>query len=161
MYSDTKAGPHMTTNSHQTDKIDRTDQKTILVGVTDIFFYTKVRDALMAKGYQIERARTQQEVVEKASATIPSAFVVNMNDERFNALQALESLKADARLRAIPILAFANHEEVDTFNRARALGVTKIVSRNEFSFRLRDLVEEVISAQPSAISSQLNPKAEG
>ena len=151
----------MTTNSHQTDKIDRTDQKTILVGVTDIFFYTKVRDALMAKGYQIERARTQQEVAEKASATIPSAFVVNMNDDRFDALQALESLKADARLKTIPILAFANHEEVDTFNRARALGVTKIVSRNEFSSRLRDLVEEVISAQHSAISSQLNPKAEG
>ena len=151
----------MTTNSHQTDKIDQTDQKTVLVGVTDIFFYTKVRDALMAKGYQIERARTQQEIAEKASATIPSAFVVNMNDDRFDALQALESLKADARLKTIPILAFANHEEVDTFNRARALGVTKIVSRNEFSSRLKDLVEEVISAQHSAISSQLNPKAEG
>lgn len=144
----------MTTNSHQTDKIDQTDQKTILVGVTDIFFYTKVRDALMAKGYQIERARTQQEVAEKASATIPSAFIVNMNDDRFDALQALETLKADARLKTIPILAFANHEEIDTFNRARALGVTKIVSRNEFSSRLRDLVEEVISAQQSAISSQ-------
>ena len=144
----------MTTNSHQTDKIDQTDQKTVLVGVTDIFFYTKVRDALMAKGYQIDRARTQQEIAEKASATIPSAFVVNMNDDRFDALQALESLKADARLKTIPILAFANHEEVDTFNRARALGVTKIVSRNEFSSRLKDLVEEVIG-------SQLNPKAEG
>jgi PleD family two-component response regulator len=140
----------MTTNSHQTD------QKTILVGVTDIFFYTKVRDALMAKGYQIERARTQQEIAEKASATIPSAFIVNMNDDRFDALQALESLKADARLKTVPILAFANHEEVDTFNRARALGVTKIVSRNEFSSRLRDLLEEVISAQQSAES-----KAEG
>jgi PleD family two-component response regulator len=154
----------MTTNSYeigQKDKIDRTDPKTILVAVTDIFFYTKVRDALMAKGYQIERARTQQEVAEKASATIPSAFIVNMNDDRFDALQALETLKADARLKTIPILAFANHEEIDTFNRARALGVTKIVSRNEFSSRLRDLVEEVISAQPSAISSQLSPKAEG
>jgi PleD family two-component response regulator len=152
MYSDTKAGPYMTSSSHQTDKIDRTDQRTILVGVTDIFFYTKVRDALMAKGYRIERARTQQEVAEKASATTPSAFVVNMNDDRFDALQALENLKADARLKTIPILAFANHEEVDTFNRARALGVTKIVSRNEFSSRLRDLVEEVISAQQSAES---------
>jgi PleD family two-component response regulator len=135
----------MTTNSHQIEKIDRTDQKTILVGVTDIFFYTKVRDALMAKGYQIERARTQQEVADKASATIPSAFIVNMNDDRFDALQALETLKADARLKTIPILAFANHEEIDTFNRARALGVTKIVSRNEFSSRLKDLVEEILA----------------
>ena len=129
----------MTTNSHQTD------QKTILVAVTDIFFYSKVRDALMSKGYRIERARTQQDIAEKASATIPSAFILNMNDETLNAFQALETLKADAHLKTIPILAFANHEEVDTFNRARTLGVTKIVSRNEFSARLKDLVEEVLA----------------
>src|SRR3989475_8225374 len=124
--------------------MNQTDQKTILVGVTDIFFYTKVRDALMSKGYRIERARTQQDIAEKASATIPSAFILNMNDETLNAFQALETLSADARLKTIPILAFANHEEVDTFNRARALGVTKIVSRNEFSARLRELLDEVM-----------------
>ena len=135
----------MTTNSLQTDKPDRIDQKTILVAVTDIFFYTKVRDVLMSKGYRIERARTQQDIAEKSS-TIPSAFILNMNDETLNAFQTLETLTADARLKTIPILAFANHEEVDTFNRARALGVTKIVSRNEFSARLKDLVEEILAA---------------
>ena len=137
------------TNSHQTDKtnqIDQKDQKTVLVGVTDIFFYTKVRDALMSKGYKIERARTQQDIAEKALATIPSAFILNMNDETLNAFQALDTLKADVRLKTIPVLAFANHEEVDTFNQARALGVTKIVSRNEFSARLKDLVEEILAA---------------
>jgi len=133
----------MTTNSLPTDKTDQTDQKTILVAVTDIFFYTKVRDALISKGYRIERARTQQDIAERASA-IPSAFILNMNDETLNAFQALETLTADTRLKTIPILAFANHEEVDTFNRAKALGVTKIVSRNEFSARLKDLVEEVM-----------------
>ena len=137
----------MTTNSHQTDKTDQIDQKTILVGVTDIFFYAKVRDALMSKGYRIERARTQQDIAGKASATIPSAFILNMNDGTLNAFQALETLKADARLKTIPILAFANHEEVDTFSRARAMGVTKIVSRNEFSARLKDLVEEVLKGE--------------
>ena len=126
--------------------MNQTNQKTILVGVTDIFFYTKVRDALMSKGHRIERARTQQDIAEKTSATIPSAFIVNMNDDRLNAFQALETLKADARLKTIPILAFANHEEIDTFHRAKALGVTKIVSRNEFSTRLKELVEEVLAA---------------
>jgi PleD family two-component response regulator len=125
---------------HQTEQ---SDQKTILVAVTDIFFYTKVRDALMSKGYRIERARTQQDIADKVSAAIPCAIILNMNDEILNAFQALETLKADSRSKTIPILTFANHEEVDTFNRAKALGVTKIVSRNEFSARLKDLVEEV------------------
>jgi len=139
----------MTTNSYeidQKDKTDRTDQKTILVGVTDIFFYTKVRDAMMSKGYKIERARTQQDIGDKVSTVHPSAVILNMNDETLNAFQALETLKADTRSKTLPILAFANHEEVDTFNRARALGVTKIVSRNEFSARLKDLVEEILVA---------------
>ena len=126
--------------------MNQTDQKTILVAVTDIFFYTKVRDALMSKGYRIERARTQLDIGEKASAATPSAFILDMNDERLDAFQALETLQADAGLKTIPILAFANHEEVDTFNRAKALGVTKIVSRNEFSARLKDLVEETLAA---------------
>ena len=125
--------------------MNQTNEKTILVAVTDIFFNTKVRDALMAKGYKIERARTQQDIAEKALATTPSAFILNMNDERLDAFQALETLKADTGMKTLPILAFANHEEVDTFNRARALGVTKIVSRNEFSSRLKELVEEVLS----------------
>ena len=140
--------------------MNQTNQKTILVGVTDIFFYTKVRDALMAKGYKIERARTQQDIADKASAMTPSAVILNMNDETLNAFQALETLKADVTLKSIPILAFANHEEVDTFNRARTLGVTKIVSRNEFSARLKDLVEEIISGQHTAISSQLSPNTD-
>lgn len=119
-------------------------QKTVLVAVTDIFFYTKVRDALMSKGHRIERARTQQDIAEKASATNPSAVILNMNDESLNAFGSLEALKADARLKTIPVLAFANHEEVETFHRAKALGVTKIVSRNEFSARIRELVEELV-----------------
>lgn len=123
-------------------------QQTILVAITDIFFYTKVRDALLSHGYQIEKARAQQDIADKASSTSPRAVILNMNDQTLDAFQALETLKTDPRLKAIPTLAFANHEEVDTWNRARALGVTKIVSRNEFSARTRQLVEEVTQLKP-------------
>lgn len=126
------------------NRINQTNQKTVLVAVTDIFFYTKVRDALLPMGYQLEKARTQQDIADKAVATRPAAVIFNMNDQILDAFQALETLKVDPRLQSIPTLAFANHEEVDTWNRARALGVTKIVSRNEFSSRTKDLVEEIM-----------------
>ena len=118
------------------------EEKTVLVAVSDIFFYTKVRDALLPQGYKLDRARTQQDIMEKAAAA-PAAVILNMNDDVLNAFQALETLKSDTRMKAIPILAFANHEEVETWNRAKSMGVTKIVSRNEFSSRTKDLVEEV------------------
>ncbi|WP_395735108.1 two-component system response regulator [Prosthecobacter sp.] len=134
---------------------------TILVAVTDIFFYTKVRDALRPQGYTLERIRSQDEVAEKTASDSPAALILNMNDLAIDAFQALETLRADPALRSLPILAFANHEETDTWRRAKDLGVTKIVSRNEFSARTRELVEEIIanSSQRSAVRSEMN--AEG
>ena len=122
------------------------DNKTILVAVSDVFFYTKLRDALKPQGYVLEKARTQIEISEKAGALSPAAVILNINDESLDAFKALEALKGDARSRAIPVLAFANHEEVDNWRRAQQLGVTKIVSRNEFSSRTLQLVEEVVGS---------------
>ena len=120
------------------------DNKTILVAVSDVFFYTKLRDALKPQGYTLEKARTQDEVADKAGALHPAAVILNINDESLDAFKALESLKGDERSKTIPILAFANHEEVDNWKRAQQLGVTKIVSRNEFSSRTLQLVQEVV-----------------
>lgn len=133
--------------------------KSVLVAVSDIFFYTKVRDALLPRGYILERIRSQEELPVKAAAGQPVAMILNMNDTVLDAFGAIEQLKSDERLKTIPILAFANHEEVDTWRRAKELGVTKIVSRNEFSSRMRDLIDELIdktaiSSQPSAINLQ-------
>ena len=138
----------MTANYNQTDKTDQRDQKTILVAVSDVFFYTKIRDALLPKGYVLERARTQDDVPAKAESLHPCAMILNMNDEKLDAFLALEQIKGHDRFKTIPVLAFANHEEVDTRKRDRELGVTKIVSRNEFSSRTRDLFEEMVGIHP-------------
>ncbi len=124
----------------------------ILVAVNDIFFYAKLRDVLRAGGYTIERARSQDEVQAKAQALRPAALVLNMNDPGLYGLQALAQLKAGSQLPSLPVLAFANHEEVETWQKAKELGVTKIVSRNEFSSRTRELVEEVIRSESSKVN---------
>ena len=133
----------MATNSqHKT--VEDKNQKTVLVAVTDIFFYTKVRDALLPNGYRLERARSQDDIALKAAETHPTAVILNMNDEQLNAFEALETLRMHPKFKELPILAFANHEEVETWNRAKSMGVTKIVSRNEFSMRTKDLLEGVM-----------------
>lgn len=121
------------------------NQKTILVGVSDVFFYTKIRDAFRPHGYTLERIRKQEDFVEKAAASQPIAVILNMNDDGLNGTQALQTLKGDERFKHIPVLAFANHEEVDTWRQAKELGINKIVSRNEFSARILALLEEVTS----------------
>jgi len=122
------------------------EPKTILVAINDLFFYTKIRDVLRAGGYTLERARTTEDVLQKASGLTPAAVVMNMNDEQIDAFRLLQDLRGHARSCTVPVLAFANHEETETWRRARELGVTKIVSRNEFSSRTRELIEEIAAA---------------
>ena len=130
------------------EQINQTNNnKTILVAVTDIFFYTKIRDALLPHGYRLERARTQEDFSEKLTSSTPSAVILNMNDEKVDGFEALRRVQGNAGGTLIPTLAYANHEEVDTWRKAKELGVTKIVSRNEFSARTRGLVEEIINGR--------------
>ena len=119
-------------------------EKSLLIGVSDVFFYTKIRDAFRPHGYALERLRKHEDIIEKVSSLQPLVVVLNMNDEQLNAPAALQTLKANEALKHIPVLAFANHEEVETWRQARELGINKIVSRNEFSARTLALVEELI-----------------
>jgi len=123
-----------------------TKGKSILVAVSDIFFYTKIRDALR-QDYALERMRGLQEIIQRAAGERPSAMIVNLNEDTFDAFLAVSEIRAQDSLKSVPILAFANHEEVDAWKRAKELGVNKVVSRNEFSSRMRALVEELIGPE--------------
>jgi PleD family two-component response regulator len=126
------------------------ENKSILAVVNDVFFYTKLRDALKPHGYTLEKARSQEDVTEKAQALKPAAIVMNINDESLDAFKAVQALKADDRSKSIPILAFANHEDVEGWKLAKMLGVTKIVSRNEFSSKTLVLLQEVMASPGKA-----------
>ena len=117
--------------------------KNVLVAVSDVFFYTKIRDAFKPAGYTLQRLKSEADVEAKAKSLQPVAIIINMNDPALNGTQTLQTLKQNDELKHIPVLAFANHEEVDTWRAAKELGIDKIVSRNEFSARTLALLEEV------------------
>jgi len=125
------------------------DTKTILVAVSDIFFYTKIRDAFLPSGYKLERIRNTEDWQEKALQSQPIGMIVNMNDDRLDPPALLKALKASPKTESLPILAFANHEEVGTWKLAKDLGIEKVVSRNEFSTRTLALFEELTSSTAS------------
>ena len=123
--------------------------KNVLVAVSDVFFYTKIRDAFKPAGYTLQRLKSEADVEAKAKSLQPVAIVINMNDPALNGTQTLQTLKQDEELKRIPVLAFANHEEVETWRTAKELGIDKIVSRNEFSARTLALLEEVTNQSAS------------
>jgi len=125
------------------------ETKTIFVAVSDIFFYTKIRDAFLPSGYKLERLRNMEDWKAKALQNQPIGMIVNMNDDRLNAQDLLKAFKATPETASIPILAFANHEEIGAWKLAKDLGIQKVVSRNEFSARTLALFEELTSSTAS------------
>lgn len=124
-------------------------EKIVLVGVTDVFFYTKIRDAFKPAGYGLKRVTSPGDVLEKSKAHAPTAIVLNMNDPGLDAAALLKTAKSETALTRVPVLAFANHEEIDTWRQAKELGIDKIVSRNEFSARTLALLHEVTQTRPA------------
>ena len=125
------------------------DTKTILVAVSDIFFYTKIRDAFLPHGYKLERLRSGDDWQTKAIQSNSVGIIINMNDDRLNATDILKSIRALPQMQSLPVLAFANHEEVGAWKLTKELGIQKIVSRNEFSARTLALFEEIMVSTPS------------
>lgn len=126
-----------------------TTSQTLLVAVSDIFFYTKIRDAFRPQGYTLERLRNTDDWLSKLRDHPPKAIIANMNDDRLDVPEWLRQVKANNQTQGIPILAFANHEEITTWKLAKDLGINKIVSRNEFSARTLSLLEELIASPTS------------
>lgn len=125
-----------------------TTTKTLLIAVTDIFFYTKIRDAFRPQGYTLTRIKNVEDWLTNVDNQSPQAIIANMNDDRLDVPNLLKTIKAQPKIQDVPILAFANHEEVGTWKLAKELGINKIVSRNEFSARTLPLLEEMLASTP-------------
>ena len=123
-----------------------TTTDTLLIAVSDIFFYTKIRDAFRPQGYTLVRLRNTDDWMSDIENQAPKAIIANMNDDRLDVPNLLKAIKAHPKTQDIPILAFANHEEITTWKLAKQLGLNKIVSRNEFSSRTLALLEEVLTS---------------
>ena len=100
--------------------------KNILVAVSDVFFYTKIRDAFKPAGYTLQRLKSEKDLEAKTKSLEPVAIIINMNDPTLNGRQALQTLKQDDELKHIPVLAFANHEEIETWRAAKELSLIHI-----------------------------------
>ena len=58
--------------------------KNVLVAVSDVFFYTKIRDAFKPAGYTLQRLKSEADVEAKAKSLQPVAIIINMNDPALN-----------------------------------------------------------------------------
>jgi CheY-like chemotaxis protein len=110
--------------------------RTILAVVDDMFFASKIRATAAALGVEISFPRSKELLLAKARETTPDLILIDLHHQRFDPIEATASLKADAELKAIPLLGFFSHVQAELQRGAVDAGMDQVVPRSVFA---RDL----------------------
>ncbi len=103
-------------------------------------------DLLRAHGFETEPVRDGREAVNRARAFQPDLIVTDIQLPHMTGLELIAMLKADTRLRTIPIMAVTAYSGRDDEDRVRAAGanayITKPISLARFIGEIRALLPE-------------------
>ena len=110
--------------------------RNVLAIVDDMFFASKIRATAEALDVAISFPRSRAMLLQKAREVTPDLILIDLHHQRFDALEAAASLKADPELSKIPLLAFFSHVQTELQRNAVAAGVDQVIPRSIFS---RDL----------------------
>jgi hypothetical protein len=83
-----------------------------------------------------------------AAAREAKLVIVDLRVPR--ALEALDALSSDPAARAIPSVAFIDHERTDVMDAARAKGVGQVMAKGQFANALPKLLAGVMGPMPPA-----------
>jgi CheY-like chemotaxis protein len=123
-------------------------QKRIIAACSDVFFAVKINAAVKQAGLELKLANSHADAIEKARAE-PALIIVDLNDRAIPALPLVHALKSEEELRAIPVLAFLSHVQVELEREAREAGIEAVVPRSVFSARLPELISRFVPSIPA------------
>lgn len=122
----------------------------VVVADDDLLFSSRISAALTALGYRPVVARSEAALWEAMRAS-PRAAIVNLALRRFDAAEAIRGLKTDAATRAIPLLGFCGHRDVDRARAAKAAGCDAVTTNGVVAADLQRILEALLeSARPPA-----------
>ncbi len=116
-----------------------TPSEKISLIVDDMFFAAKINAAASAAGRPLERIRSRQQL-EGLAAAPPLLVIVDLKADSLDPLQAIEYLKSQVGLRAVPVVAFVAHVQTETIRRARAAGCDVVLPHSAFTRMLPDII---------------------
>jgi two-component system cell cycle response regulator DivK len=103
-------------------------------------------DLLRAHGYAVEPVRDGREAVETARGFAPELIVMDIQMPHISGLELIEQLKADAELRATPIMAVTAYAAKGDEERIRDAGAEGYVSKPISVLRFVEAVRALLDA---------------
>ena len=116
--------------------------RNVIAAVDDMFFASKIRATAEALGVNIKFHRRLDSLVAAAVEQSPDLILVDLHNEKLNAIELARELKANEGSKDIPLLGFFSHVQTDLQRAAVEAGFDKVIPRSVFSRDLAQILKQ-------------------
>ena len=116
--------------------------RNIIAAVDDMFFASKIRATAEALGVNIKFHRQLDSLVNAAAEQSPDFILVDLHNEKLDAIELARRLKANESSKGIPLLGFFSHVQTDLQRAAVEAGYDRVVPRSVFSRDLAQILKQ-------------------
>jgi CheY-like chemotaxis protein len=117
----------------------------IVVADDDLMFSANVSAAVERLGYRPIVVRSDS-ALRASLSQAPRAVIVNLAARGFDAAEAIRRIKGDEATRAIPLLGFCGHRDVERARAAKAAGCDAVTTNGVVTADLRRVLEALLDA---------------
>src|SRR5215471_18575035 len=115
--------------------------RTIIAVVDDLFFASKIRGTGEQAGVRVHFAKSIEAALTKAREEAPALLIVDLNAGCCNAVELANAFKGEKDLKAIPLLGFFSHVQVELQNEAKQAGFDQVIPRSAFTRNLFEILK--------------------
>lgn len=112
----------------------------ILAAVDDLLFRSKIRTVARQAGVEITFAKTPDEIIAQARALRPRLLILDLNDQKSEPIQTVQTLKQDPALSNIRTMGFVSHVHTDIIRAAHGAGLDDVLARSTFAANLAEIL---------------------
>ena len=114
--------------------------RNVIAVVDDLFFASKIRGTAEQVGVTVSFARKIEGLIESALQNHPAVIIVDLHSQKIDPIELGKQLKADERLREIPLVGFFSHLQTELERQAKDAGFDQVMPRSVFSRQLPELI---------------------
>ncbi len=113
----------------------------VIAAVSDMLFASKIRGTADHLNVSVDFARSEAGLFDYAKTEVPSLIILDLHDTRLDPFALAARLKADERLRAVPLVGFFSHVQTELQRRALAAGFDRVLPRSAFVQQLPQILQ--------------------
>jgi len=122
-------------NQTQISNTDKADKKFILVAEDDAFYGNVFKTKLAKEGFDVIVTENGKKALEVAKERIPNLMLLDLVMPEMDGFETLQTLKADEKLKGIPVIVLSNLGQDSDVDKAKKLGAKDYFVKSNVSIQ--------------------------